>query len=287
MNEQESASTVNYQNPNDPKQRLPGSGSRSGKEMLNCAENVTIQQNFANIQLSQSGGLLHLGPGLCVKTRLRQKQKNIVGEGTQVESEQFLLLISAAIRGQRKALNELIDLLTPVIQFRAARAVLKYFPAHSNIDVKSEVEDLTQEIFALLFQHQGKLLRQWQPSKGASLQNYVGLITQRRAINLLRSRKKIDAHEQQSEEAYLEISSVENPESTTISEHIFEALIKKLLPSLTQNGKQIFYLLFIKQLPIVDVSKMLDMNEQAVYAWKSRLREKSRTILKRLDISTN
>jgi len=43
-------------------------------------------------------------------------------------------------------------------------------------DVRQEVADLIQEVFMALFADDARVLRSWQPERGLSLDNFVGLV---------------------------------------------------------------------------------------------------------------
>ena len=53
-------------------------------------------------------------------------------------------LVSRALAVDAAAVRQLVDLLTPVIQRRAARALLRR-PRRADRDIRQEVEDLAQE----------------------------------------------------------------------------------------------------------------------------------------------
>ena len=80
-------------------------------------------------------------------------------------------------------------LLTPVIQARVARTLLaRRSHLGSDRNVRQEVEDMTQEIFLLLFHKGGQVLRSWEAGRGLSLKNFVGLVSERRAARPSRPR---------------------------------------------------------------------------------------------------
>ena len=43
-------------------------------------------------------------------------------------------------------------------------------------DIRQEVEDLSQEVFLQLFAEGGRVLATWQPERGLTLLNFVGLV---------------------------------------------------------------------------------------------------------------
>src|SRR5687768_1618744 len=57
-------------------------------------------------------------------------------------------------------------------------------------DLRQEVEDLTQEVFVALFADDARALRLWDPARGASLANFVGLLAEREVASILRSGRR-------------------------------------------------------------------------------------------------
>lgn len=99
-------------------------------------------------------------------------------------------LVRDALAGDRKALARLVALLTPVIQIRVARTLR----AHGSLlgadrNVRQQVEDLVQEIFFSLFTKGARVLRSWQAEGGLSLEDFVGLVSERHVVSFLRSGK--------------------------------------------------------------------------------------------------
>ncbi len=88
--------------------------------------------------------------------------------------------VQRALGGDEPALSRLVAALTPVIQARVARSLLlRRSGAASGRDIRQEVENLTQEIFLVLFADNGKVLRTWQPERGLTLLSFVGLVAER------------------------------------------------------------------------------------------------------------
>ena len=63
-------------------------------------------------------------------------------------------VVRDALSGDRKALRELVDALTPVIQARVVRALLRRRGQAAGRDIRQEVEDMTQDVFSALFAHE-------------------------------------------------------------------------------------------------------------------------------------
>jgi RNA polymerase sigma-70 factor (ECF subfamily) len=103
-----------------------------------------------------------------------------------VTTEETADLIRRALTGDPTALTELVAVLTPVIQARVARTLLaRRHRLAGGRDVRQEVEDLSQDVFLTLFSRDARVLRDWQPGRGLSLESFVGLVAERQVLSFL------------------------------------------------------------------------------------------------------
>src|SRR5262245_51304251 len=109
-----------------------------------------------------------------------------MGSANAVTPEQ----VNAALGGDKGAIRALVAALSPVIQARVARALLRRRAASKARDIRQEVEDLTQEVFVALFADGGRTLREWSPSRGLSLLNFAGLVAEREVASIMRSGRR-------------------------------------------------------------------------------------------------
>jgi len=182
--------------------------------------------------------------------------------------------LRGALAGDEPALDRLVRTLTPVIQSRVARGLLlrRTGPA-SGRNIRQEVEDLTQEIFLVLFADGGKVLRSWQPDRGLSLSNFVGLVAERQTASILRSGKRSPWKEDPTlAEDFTQASPESGPEEITASREQLKLLLHRLTEELSPLGRHLFDLLFLRELSIEEVTRQTGMTPDAVYAWRSRLR---------------
>ncbi|HMV67238.1 MAG TPA: sigma factor, partial [Myxococcota bacterium] len=94
-----------------------------------------------------------------------------------------------ALAGDAAALDGLVAVILPVVRYRAAR-VLERHPTRGGRDPQQEVDDLAQDAIAALFAGRGAALRRWEPGRGMSLRGFVGLLAERTALQVLRSRRQ-------------------------------------------------------------------------------------------------
>ncbi|WP_437927976.1 hypothetical protein WMF37_01640 [Sorangium sp. So ce291] len=189
-------------------------------------------------------------------------------------------LIARAMAGERSALRELVDLLTPTIQERAVRALFRRRRAAGDRDVRQEVEDMTQTVFLSLFSDGGRTLRQWDGARGLSLPGFVGLVAEREVTSILRSRRRNPWTEAPTEDDTLDqgVSEAAGPEPAMISRDTFEAIARRLRERLSERGLELFYLLLVDERSTEDVCAITGMTADAVYAWRSRLARQVRAI---------
>lgn len=191
-------------------------------------------------------------------------------------------LLGHALTGDAAALTRLVALLTPVIQARVARTLLaRRFRLAEGRDVRQEVEDLSQEVFLALFSRGGRVLRAWEPERGLSLENFVGLVAERQVLSFLRSSRRNPWPEETSfADEELDAETVDRgPEEIAASREHLALLLDRLREELSPLGWRLFQLLFIQELSQAEVEVASGLSADAVYAWRSRLRRMARKLL--------
>ena len=178
-----------------------------------------------------------------------------------------------ALKGNKTQIRKIVEMLTPVIQARVARALVAWTNQKNNSQIKEEVSDISQEIFASLFKNNAKILLNWDPNKGLSLKNYVGLVAHRHALSWLRSKKRNSFNEDPTEFNELESLNKKNPnlENQITSRNLLTIVFKRTEEGLSPTGQHLFELLFLKECSIPEITKETGMSDSAIYAWKSRL----------------
>jgi RNA polymerase sigma-70 factor (ECF subfamily) len=192
-------------------------------------------------------------------------------------------LTRRALDGDQTALTALVAVLTPVVQARVTRTLLarRSLLAGGRSSVRQEVEDLSQEVFLALFARDGHVLRSWQPERGLSLPNFVGLVAERQVLSFLRSGRRNPWKEEPSftgEEIDTEAPD-SGPEEVAAGREHLTLLLDRLRESLSPQGWQLFDLLFVQELSQAEVQTASGLSADAVYAWRSRLRRVARRLL--------
>lgn len=188
--------------------------------------------------------------------------------------------VQRALTGDRGALRAFVDALTPTIQARVARTLLRRRPMGPARDIRQEVEDLCQQVFVSLFANQARALRAWDPDRGLPLTAFVGLLAEREVNSVLRSQRRNPWTDDPTEDQQLDtiVHDDTGPEQSAASRELLSALFGRLRESLSERGMQMFVWLYVDGRSVDDVCTMADMNADAVYAWRSRLGKQVRAL---------
>jgi DNA-directed RNA polymerase specialized sigma24 family protein len=188
-------------------------------------------------------------------------------------------LLDRALSGDATATRELVAAVLPVVQVRIAR-VLSRRRARSNRDVRQEVEDLAQEVFAALFEDDGRVLRAWDPDRGLALASFCGLIAEREAASILRSGRRSPWTEDAtaSEDLEKDAGTVPGAELHVASREQLERLMVRLREELSPRGLEMFQRLIVEEEAVESVCAATKMTPDAVYAWRSRLGKLARKL---------
>ena len=132
---------------------------------------------------------------------------------------------------------------------------------------------MTQEVFASLFADDAKALRAWQPARGLSLVNFVGLIAEHQVASIFRSGKRRPWSEEIVVDNDFESigETAIGPERQVASVQFYGLLLERMRAELTPRGFELFHMMFIEEKSVEAVCATMGMSTDAVYAWRSRL----------------
>ena len=212
-------------------------------------------------------GLAHASAEASVPRVARAREENVgVVDGSR--------MLERCLKGDPIAVRKLVDEWTPVIQARAARAILRR-RAHreQRRGLEQEVEELTQEVFASLFADDARALRAWDPARGLSLKNFVGLLAEREIANILQSGRRRPWSEDRTVDASLEDYAGVTPdaEAPVAARELFVRIFARLQQELSPQGLELFQMLLVEERAVEDVCAATGLSRDAVYAWRSRL----------------
>lgn len=182
-----------------------------------------------------------------------------------------------ALDGRSEEVTQLVALLTPVVQARVARALLRR-PARDR-DIQQDVADLTQEVFVALFSADARSLRSWEPARGLSLLNFVGLLAERRVASLLRTKR----YDSTGPELNAEASTGNSADGRVVSRMMLERVLESLQSSLSARGLELFHRLYVQEQSVEEICAQTDLQPAAVHQWRHRLRDAARAALNALE----
>ncbi|HEY2512473.1 MAG TPA: hypothetical protein VGI39_16515 [Polyangiaceae bacterium] len=191
-----------------------------------------------------------------------------------VERPEGAETLERVLAGDARARRAFVDLLAPVVQARVARALLRSNTGRrQGRDLRQHVEDFTQDVFASLFADDARALRAWDPGRGMSLKNFVGLIAEHQVASTLRSGRQNPWKEEPMLDTALteRVGAHDGLEGALGSRELLDKLLDRLRAELTPRGLHLFQLLVVEERPVEDVCAATEMRPDAVYAWRSRL----------------
>lgn len=200
------------------------------------------------------------------------------GEGRRaLEAERFreaslndLDLVRRTIRRERHAANLLVDRLMPVVQARVARSMRRCRTPDAR-NTREVLADLVQDTFAVLLEDEGRVLSRWDPDKGLSLENFVGLVAERHARSILTTRKRSPWSESPDADIETLMPATRGPEARLVSADLLRTALDQVQAELTPKGLALFDALILDQHDAERVCADLAMSRAAVYQWKKRL----------------
>jgi RNA polymerase sigma factor (sigma-70 family) len=190
--------------------------------------------------------------------------------------------IRMATAGDTGALTELLAIATPVVQARVARALSRRPDARGR-DIQSDVADLTQEVFLVLFTADRNALKSWDPARGLSFPNFVGLLAQRRVSSILRARSarvRTGPFDQEAMNNMIGVAPL--PEAVASSRELLSRLLARLHAQLSARGMELFERLFVAQESVEEVCAHMNLTANAVRQWRRRLGNAAHSALREL-----
>lgn len=184
-------------------------------------------------------------------------------------------LIDRAMRGDQKAIQILVRRLMPILYARVRASF-----GRSAVGTHG-VEDLVQEIWMILIRDSGAVLRAYDPSRGASLEGYVGMIARREVGN----RRQHAAATKRG--AHLTVAADQNltalsddaptPEESAEARDLVRRLGAHFCGALPERGWVVLQYAFVDGMPAPEVARAMGVNVQVVYNWQHKIRELART----------
>jgi RNA polymerase sigma-70 factor (ECF subfamily) len=183
-----------------------------------------------------------------------------------------LELLERALRGEVEAAQSLVHELFPVIRARVRRRLAGAAP-------DTEFEDVAQDVWVKLVANEGRELRRYDPTRGFSLANYVGLIAEREAGNHLaarRAQKRGGLMRVASLETAEEERSHPSAEKEVADKELLARLIQHLEHNLSPKGRAVFSFIYRDEQTAEEVAATMNVTPQVIYNWQHKIRTLAR-----------
>lgn len=196
-------------------------------------------------------------------------------------------LLVRALAGDHAARRAVADRLIEPIQREVAIALVRA-AAGSGHDARQEVRDLVQDVLLLLFEHDARELRRWDPTRGRSLESFARLIARRRVARVLGQRRgnpwalllvDTEAEGDQEGDAQL-VSRLEQRNQ-------LDAVLLALQARMDDRDHELFELLFVDERDPAEVATLVGISRGAVNAWCYRMRKVARAVASSADTAVD
>ncbi|MCH9651167.1 MAG: sigma-70 family RNA polymerase sigma factor [Deltaproteobacteria bacterium] len=192
-------------------------------------------------------------------------------------SENTRAVLERAFVGDALALEALVGRLTPIVARRVVRALVR-MGREDLARQRDMTRDLTQDVFLDLFDKGAKILRDWQPSRGMSLENFVGMVAERRTLGRLGRRHYRVTETEEIEATPSTPFTGADPEEEAVARDDWRQLLDVLERKLSPIGWQMFQLLFVDERSQSEIEQETGLSRDAIYAWRSRLKKSVRAV---------
>ena len=186
--------------------------------------------------------------------------------------------VARALDSDERAIERLIDHLSPIVHRRVVRVLRRRRPGAAWPRVRQEAQDFTQEILVLLFTGP-RLLADWNPDRGLTLESFVDMIARRRTLSALGVLRRDPWQEEPTELDTLDRPSrAPDPERQAVSADRLDHLLDALQASLSPDSWHVFELFWIRGLGVDEIAEAKNLRPDAVYARISRIRKRVRQL---------
>lgn len=186
--------------------------------------------------------------------------------------------VQRALSGETIAVEWLIDYLSPIVHYRVARVVRRRRPDLSASCLRSCVEDLVQEILMILFSG-SSVLKDWEPSRGLTLESFVDMVARRRSLSLLAAKHRYPSEERVGEPEVMGCEETNvGPELRAMSSERLQRLLSHLRAELSTESWKIFELVWLKEIGPKEIAERTGLSRDALYARISRIRKAARRL---------
>jgi len=207
-------------------------------------------------------------------TRAFERRGRVGGELTPE------LLRRAVVERDPAAVRTSVRLLTPIVQAAVVRVLFRRRAGARGRDVRQEVDDLLQDVFAKLLDDGGRRLLDWAPERGSAAA-YFAVVARNEVSNILSSRVRSPWTEQPTEAESLEghVTNGGALERRLEARRELAELGRRLQEGLNERDQRLFRLLHVEQREPAEVCEELGVSANALSQAKRRLRKRLRGLV--------
>lgn len=192
--------------------------------------------------------------------------------------------VARALAREPAACRALVGALSPPIHARVTAALARREAVGGGRFTRQEANDLAQEVFVLLWEDDGRILRMWDPARGASLRTFAGLVAERVVASRLRSGRRSGWREDPTFDDDL-ATLAGGTEALDLRVHdrdFLSRLLDRLREALSPRGLLLFEALYLHERDADEVAAEHGMTVESLYVWRSRARKTVQTLAEEL-----
>lgn len=203
---------------------------------------------------------------------------SVTGDTVGTPSHEAHLAEAAA--GSTAALHDLIIHMIPTMRRRIRHLAMRV--RHGGGGCPYEGEDILQHAVLLLLQRGSRILRQWDQTRGLSIEGFFGLYAERVACSWLRSGRLSGWAEKASPPEEFERHSHLTIEAVLEDRDTLSKVLGQICEHLDDSKRELFRALILEPLPVPCVSRKFNLSPNAVYCARRRLRLLTKSICQTL-----
>ncbi|MEO1233165.1 MAG: hypothetical protein AAFZ18_30145 [Myxococcota bacterium] len=232
--------------------------------------------------LAYLGTAPQLAPVVTVVKEGPQHPLRPAADAPREDAPDLTAVLDAALAGDASAMRILVRELRPTVEAEVAATLHRRAPWRSGRDPRQERHDMIQEVFLALLSENARSLRAWRPCRGRTLPSFVRLLARHEVVSILRSGRR---------SPWTEDPTAIEDMGETPSEHLEDQLanvdearriLERLRSELGTRSMLLFEALYVEQRSVQAVCNDFEMTREALYAWRSRLRKRTRALVRRM-----
>lgn len=186
-------------------------------------------------------------------------------------------LITRCINGNQGAWDIFVRRYSRLVYY----SIIKTLKSYKNSFQQEDIEDIFNNIFLSLIEHNYKRLRRFDPRHGCTLSSWIRLISIRQTIDFLRAQRHHFSLEDEIRPCQSTRTLGDNPIGVAdrIEQTEVEDLMEEAIETLPSSDKLFIELYYEKELTPERIADIMNVSINTIYSKKNRIREKIKRIL--------